>query len=221
MAHSDRDTERFDALAKQRVKLGLTVADIGERTGIPTPHLEALERGDLEDIPDGPYLDAYYRAYCRALGLNPGNSSMNTAPPHPSMAKPPPTVPMWVVRAVAFGAAGALLAWSTYQMMGLEGTDTGNASVVVQPELKEDQVVTLQVRKAGFFRVSLDGNWVLERTLAEGFQKEFRAKDKIEMVVPGAGSVRLHYNGRAIVPQGLQNKPRRLLFVDDENKDPK
>jgi len=67
--------------------------------------------------------------------------------------------------------------------------------------------------------VIVGGVLVQDGRLEEGTTREYASYDKIEILVPGAGSVTLDHNGRAIVPQGLQDTPRRLTFVDDAVKD--
>ena len=47
------DDGRFEVLAAEREKRGLTQKNICDMTRIPLQHLEALERGDFNKVPGG------------------------------------------------------------------------------------------------------------------------------------------------------------------------
>ena len=78
-----------------------------------------------------------------------------------------------------------------------------------------DQILKVHVRKTGRFLVTVDNAVVLDERVEEGARMTFLADSTIEMQLPGVGFVHLEYNGRTIVPQGLQNQPRTLRFLDD------
>ena len=58
-------------LKQARERLGLSIAQIEERTKVQTYKIEALENGDLASLPDGIYLDGIIRAYAHEVGLDP------------------------------------------------------------------------------------------------------------------------------------------------------
>jgi transcriptional regulator with XRE-family HTH domain len=58
-------------LRRAREARGLTLAAVAERTRIALHHLEALERGDLEAMPAGPFGKSYIRSYAEVLGIDP------------------------------------------------------------------------------------------------------------------------------------------------------
>jgi transcriptional regulator with XRE-family HTH domain len=60
-----------DALRRAREARGLTLAAVAEKTRIASHHLEALERGDLEAMPAGPFGKSYVRSYAEVLGIDP------------------------------------------------------------------------------------------------------------------------------------------------------
>jgi hypothetical protein len=179
-----------------------------------------LERGELESIADGPYLEGYYRAYCEAVGLKPAGLGPLANSQVPERGGRP-LVPLKMVRFLAFMGMGALGLFGAWQWMEKEvqslsepGASSGHLGATTTP-----QTVRLRVRKTGHFEVIVGGVLVQDGRLEEGTTREYASYDKIEILVPGAGSVTLDHNGRAIVPQGLQDTPRRLTFVDDAVKD--
>ncbi|NCG20477.1 MAG: DUF4115 domain-containing protein [Rhodobacterales bacterium] len=78
-----------------------------------------------------------------------------------------------------------------------------------------DQSVSISVRRNTRLRVWVDEVLVADRNVTNGERFEFQAKDKLEVEIQAADSVRIEYNGNRIVPQGRQGEPRRLVFVDD------
>jgi transcriptional regulator with XRE-family HTH domain len=58
-------------LKQARERLGLSTAQIEERTKVQTYKIEALENGDVAKLPDGIYLDGIIRAYAHEVGLDP------------------------------------------------------------------------------------------------------------------------------------------------------
>ncbi|EGD60220.1 hypothetical protein Y88_2094 [Novosphingobium nitrogenifigens DSM 19370] len=57
-------------LRAAREALGLTTAEISERTRITLRHVEAMDRGDLAALPGRPYVLGFVRSYARVVGLD-------------------------------------------------------------------------------------------------------------------------------------------------------
>jgi cytoskeletal protein RodZ len=58
-------------LKHARERLGLSAAQIEERTKVQLPKIEALEDGNIAVLPGGIYLDGIIRAYAHEVGLDP------------------------------------------------------------------------------------------------------------------------------------------------------
>ena len=56
-------------LRDERMRRGLTVAEIAQRTRIATRHLEAIEEDQLDRLPAGYFRRAFLRQYADALGI--------------------------------------------------------------------------------------------------------------------------------------------------------
>lgn len=54
-----------------RLKQGLTIEEVAERTKIRTQFLIAIEEGRFNELPDQAYVRAFLRTYARALDLKP------------------------------------------------------------------------------------------------------------------------------------------------------
>ena len=209
---------RLAALRDQRERLGLSLLDVAERTGIPLAHLEALEAQEISRIPSGPYLEAYCRRYAEAIGLQDDNAPIDPLEAEALANVRKPRVPFWALRILALTGAAVLLVWTGWAIWGgspSSGVHTGQALQDGPASTALDQHLRMEVLRPGRFVVSVDGEVVLEESLVPGKLLEFRGSDRIEVVVPGAESVRLFFNGNPIIPQGRQDVPRRLVFLDD------
>ena len=68
---TDSDRAAFgDFLRRARHASGLSLRQIAEQTKVPPRYLEALERGQIEVLPDGLYRRAILRAYATAVRLD-------------------------------------------------------------------------------------------------------------------------------------------------------
>jgi len=79
----------------------------------------------------------------------------------------------------------------------------------------QDQRVRLTVLLGGAFKIIVDGEVVVDRRLPPGERIEVAGRRRVEVQVPAAKSVRLEYNGERVQPQGRQDVPRTLVFIDD------
>ena len=59
-----------DKLREAREALGLTLADIANRTRVPMRHLEAIEQGEFAAMHSSTYAIGFAKAYARAVGLD-------------------------------------------------------------------------------------------------------------------------------------------------------
>lgn len=59
-----------EVLQAAREAHGLTLADVGARTRIPTRHLAAIESGDYAGLPSTTYAMGFAKAYARAVGAD-------------------------------------------------------------------------------------------------------------------------------------------------------
>lgn len=60
-----------ETLKRAREERGVSLDAVASATRIARHHLEALERGDLESLPGGPFGRSYLRSYAEFLGIDP------------------------------------------------------------------------------------------------------------------------------------------------------
>lgn len=128
------------------------------------------------------------------------------APPPP----PAPTgVPLWAVRLISLGLLFALIALLSH-----------NAWRKWHPPVPPgsgppDQHVVVRAQREVHVRVVVDGEVSVDRVLANGETVDVTGRDRVEVDLPAVEDARIDYNGERIVPQGRQDEPRRLVFIDD------
>ncbi len=209
-------SEPWSRLGARRDELGLTVDGIARELRIPAEHLAALEAGDIASLPEGPYRLGWLRSYSAHLGVD---AEPLEAALRDIEAPDTPSVPLSTIRAVAAALALVLFAAVGWQIVTLDTGQPGpEASVPPEPQ-GPDQRVRLRVERPGHFVVRVDGEIVEDRRFAPGEQVDVAGDRRVEIDLPGAWSARVEYNGAHVVPQGRQDAPRRLVFIDDLEPD--
>lgn len=204
---------RLEALRARRLKLGVSLDELASRTRIPVAHLQALESGRFQDLPAGPYMEGYYRVVASALGVR-----ESPAAPAPTADSPTsPTQPRTKTGLVALVGVGGALLVAVVGWLLSGSTEPSPAHMALPPPKEPDQVLQLLVKKTAQFMVFTDDTPAFRGMLRAGDRKVIRAHHRIELHIEGAKTVRLHYNGQPIVPQGRQNVPFKLIFIDDMN----
>lgn len=63
-------SEFGEILAKQRQQKGLSIGEISERLKLPARQIEALEKGNYEELPEPIFIRGFLRSYARFLDLD-------------------------------------------------------------------------------------------------------------------------------------------------------
>jgi hypothetical protein len=199
---------RGAAIRARREAMGLDLDEVAQATRIPRAHLLALEEERYDALPSGPYAAVYTRAVSRYLGLDVHSSSDDGSVLPPA---PPQGAPLWFVRVLAMGSVVALVVL----LSSLVWERLRPVLPTVPSADVPDQRLILVARRDTELVVKVDGSTVLDRKVEHGEELEFVASERIELVLEATSHVRLEWNGVAVVPQGRQDAPRTLVFVDD------
>jgi hypothetical protein len=202
-----RAWNRGTRLRARREALGRSLEDLAKTTRIPVQHLEAIEDGRMEDLPAGPYAAAWVRTLRTELGVEEPSEEAAAA------AVPPQGAPLWVVRALAVSSLFALfvvlLSFGWERIRPMIGTGGGPVSELA------DQQLELTAKRSTVVKVTADGAVLHDGEVSGGESKTFDARDRIDLEVRSLADLTLRWNGEELVPQGVQDAPRRLVFVDD------
>lgn len=197
-------------LRARRESLGRSVADLSAATRIPAHHVEAIEDDRLEDLPAGPYAQIWPRALARELGIEPTDAEDEPPPP----VQPPGGAPLWMVRALAVSSLmGLFVVTASVAWERIRPVVDGPRIVDRTP----DQHVAVAARRTTHLTVRVDGEVAFDGDLVGGERREFVGRDRLELDVAQLSAVGLQWNGVELVPQGVQDEPRRLVFVDDQD----
>lgn len=196
---------RGHTIRARREQLGWTIEAVAQATRIPVPYVQAIEADQLDALPPGPYAHAYVRALAVHLGVDPSLSDEDL----PMPATPPQGAPLWLVRALAGLSLVALVG-----VLGSYAVDRLGPGLAM-PSRDPDQRLAISVQRRTALRVEVDGVVALDRTVDGGEQLSFAASDRIALTLRSTSHVHLEWNGVHIVPQGRQDVPRELVFVDD------
>jgi hypothetical protein len=196
------------AIRAHRERLGQTLEEVARATHIPRQHLQAMEDDRFADLPAGPYASAYLKAVEDHLGA--------AVPPEAPAHAPPPSaiLPLVAVRGIAglmVLAMALAIGWQVDQRWGTPAA----ASPAVRVAPVADRHVAVTARRSVELTVAVDGGPPQEQAVAGGDTVRLDAFDRIEVDVPALEAVRVELDGVAIVPQGRQDAPRKLVFVDD------
>ena len=58
-----------EELRRKREALGLSPAEVYERIHVPARHIEAIEKGDFDALPEQCYVQSFIKSYCGLLGI--------------------------------------------------------------------------------------------------------------------------------------------------------
>ena len=121
-------------------------------------------------------------------------------------------MPLWAVRAVAIGLLATLLLVLAYGARNRLSPPRPPAVEVA------DQHVVVSALRQVRVRVKVDDAAPIERVLANGESFEVTGRARVEVDLPAVEAARIEYNGETIAPQGRQDEPRKLVFIDDVGK---
>jgi cytoskeleton protein RodZ len=130
-----------EALRRERLRYGQSLADVAAALKIQERQLDALERGDLAALPGPAYALGFVRAYAGYLRLNVGEvvalfkaQSQGAAEPKPDLNFPVPAgdsaaVPWWAIGGGLAAAAALVVGWALWA----GGPDASDPAVVPSP----------------------------------------------------------------------------------------
>lgn len=191
-------------LRRRREKLGLSVEEAARRLRLDPAHVRALEDGRADILPAGPYTQGWLRSYRELLEL----------PVEPLgraevLKRDADRVPLWALRAVAGGLCALAALLAVLQVLPDPPTAEPVSDDVADQRLAVVATADVPVR------VWSDGTTVWEGRLASGQRIDAVARERLEVEVGALDAVRVSWNDELIAPEGRQETPRRLVFVDD------
>ena len=194
-------------LRAAREARGETLAEAAHALRLDPRHLAALEAGDLDALPEGPFATGWLRDYRIHLGLE-----VEDTAPLAVRRLDPDRVPLWAVRTIAGGTALAALLLAGFYLLPRNHDPVSTAEPA---QLAADQHVSVTARVNLPLTILVDGAVVYDGVLPGGEEVSVSGHSRVDVHLRASESARVRYNGELIEPQGRQDLPRRLVFVDD------
>jgi cytoskeleton protein RodZ len=211
-----------------REGLGLSLAEVSQRTNIAERFLRALEEdAPLESFPAPVYARFFLREYARCLALDPEPLLDALDARHGGWAPRPEPVPIParepsrnpVARLLVVGALVGLAAiaatslWPTAERRASSrpASPSPPPATAPAPEVRSPKPgppvprgirAVLVAHQRCWVRATVDGEVRLERTLEPGERATLRGKRSLELTLGNAGGVELRVNGRAVETGG-------------------
>jgi cytoskeletal protein RodZ len=230
-------------LRATRERLGLSLEQASVRARIPAHYLAAMEDGDREVLPSGPFRRGYQRQYLEFLGLDPSTpilehtlTSEMVNSPHASPQSHTQTITMaldevpmgrLVMSGFVLTMVVVLLLRLLFELAGeppgIEVPATADVEVSIEEPLPEDlspgtmPTSRLRIRAIEPSRIStrVDSQDSYQGILPAGEIIDLEGRELIEVFASDLTTIRITYNGERIEPLGNLSKPRRLVFVQD------
>ncbi|MGK7930457.1 MAG: helix-turn-helix domain-containing protein [Microcystaceae cyanobacterium] len=209
-------------LRQTRLKKGLSLTAIADRTQIPLRLLEALEAGDRQPLPEAIYIRGMIRRFGDVLGID-GTELSHDLPIEEKTAQKVSSVklriPLLQLRpihlyflyillvVVSVQGLAHLLRQNMLEIQGEQPLPQDSSLVqektppqVVQPivtpsPLAEDTlVVEIQVKADCPVKVVIDGKTAFDGVLTQGTQKTWKAKERLTVRADDAGKVTVIVN---------------------------
>ena len=217
----------MNELRHERERRGWTLDDVATRTRIPRPYLEALEDGNHDVLPPGPFFRGYLRQYLEFLG----HSESSEEPSADGADDLDKRIEQSVAQAtsaaldsnqrvplIRLAIAGFLitlvvtLGFSVYQRLTATPTTTVNGVVV---PAGPPHIVRIKAIEDVHMAVTTDGTLAYDKTLRGGSTLDFKAVARMDLEIADLTRVRLHYNDKRIEPLGSLSRGRRLVFMHE------
>jgi hypothetical protein len=197
-------------LETERGRRGLSRDDVARLTRIPVRYVQALEQGDHDVLPPGPFLTAYRRQYLEFLGLD-EQDLMQTE------RAPAPEIPLG--RLVLGGfliTVGVVVALrlGAYAMTWMESRP--EAATAAPAPAVGAQTVAVRAIDRTKLTVTVDEGAPEQIVLAPGETREVKGTGRVVVDAPDLTRVVLTYNGEKVEPLGNLSHRRRLVFLSGD-----
>ena len=215
----------MNELRHERERRGWSLEDVASRTRIPQTYLEALEAGNHEVLPPGPFFRGYLRQYLEFLGedqderteaeqsaLDAQIEGTVAAATSAAMASSQ-HIPL--IRLVLTGfvlTIAIVLAMQVGHRISRNGAVGPDGSPL--PAAAPHHLDVYAVEDV-HLDVSADGKPTFARVLRGGTSTSFMALDRLELDISDLGRVRLTYNDERVEPLGSLSRERRLVFLHE------
>lgn len=222
----------------KRTEQGLSLDEMVVSTMIPRRLLQAIEEGNLDDLPEPIYIRGLIRQFADALGLDGaefaktfpvGSNRVNLTPgwkptPFGQLLRPFHLYVLYIALIVcSVSGLSQLLNNAAIEANNSEGTEKAQIQPKqTQPELQavsnmstNGQAVQIGVtlKEKSWIRVVADGKTQFEGELPQGTQRTWKAQDQLTVRAGNAGAVLVSVNKEQAKPMGDAGKVKEVIVA--------
>ncbi|MGI8501233.1 MAG: helix-turn-helix domain-containing protein [Hassallia sp.] len=222
----------------KRTEQGLSLDEMVEMTMISRRLLQAIEEGNLDDLPEPIYIRGFIRQYADALGLDGaefaksfpvGSNRVNLIPgwkptPFGQLLRPFHLYVLYIGLIVcSVSSLSQLLNNAAIQANNSQSTEKAQIQPKqTQPELQpvsnissNGQAVQIGVtfKEKSWIRVVADGKTQFEGELPEGTQRTWKAQGQLTVRAGNAGAVLVSVNKEEAKPMGDSGKVKEVIVA--------
>ena len=214
-------------LRHERERRGWSLDDVASRTRIPRQYIEALEDGNHDVLPPGPFFRGYLRQYLEFLG--------EADPEQERTEAEQDVVDQTIENQVARATSAAMeqsqgVPLTRLVLAGFVLTLAITLALQVNHRLNSPAVVATaggvvplgpphHVRVYAVedvnMEVTVDGKEAYKGIVKGTNGMEFEAANRLELDISDLTRVTLHYNDKRIEPLGSLSRGRRLVFIHE------
>jgi cytoskeletal protein RodZ len=230
-------------LCNLRQEYGFDIDQVVAYTKIPRRLVQAIEEGDLNNLPEPIYIQGLIKLYADALGLD-GNELSANFPTDINSNQPqsqlnhrifgqlrPSHLYVLYIGLIVCSVSGLsqVLNVATFQDNNRDKNQQQEAlikSATAKPNLNlenaknqptkkvdENVQVGVTLKDSSWIRVEVDGKTEFEGTLPQGTQRNWTAQDHLTVKAGNAGGVLLSVNKKQAKPLGEPGKIKELTIA--------
>lgn len=218
-------------LRTERERQQLSLDEAAARARIPVRYVDALERGDDDVLPPGPFRRGYQRQYLESLGFDPESPVVALPPMHGDIDDIEPDETGTITASLdemplgRLVIAGFLLTMAIVLALRVLGEVVDPAPVATEtPEELAAAAAPaalptakLRVRAIEPTRLvtTVDGIESFKGVLGANKVIDLAGRDRIEVWAADLNTILITYNGERIEPLGTLSQGRRLVFIQE------
>jgi cytoskeletal protein RodZ len=194
----------LELLRRERERRGLTHEDVARLARIPARYVKALEEGDLQALPAGPFRNGYRRQYLEFLDLDEQDLIATERAPAPE-------IPALRLALGGFAVTALLVVGLRVGASAVDWIERPAAEAAAQPTAS--QIVAVRAIDATTITVRVDAGEAEKVRLAPKETRVLHGHDRVEVDAQDLTRVVVTYNGERVEPLGNISAGRRLVFA--------
>ena len=196
----------LELLRRERERRGLAYDDVARLARIPVRYVKALEDGDLQALPAGPFRNGYRRQYLEFLELD----EQDLIATERALA---PEIPALRLTLGGFAVTALLVVGLRVGASAVDWIEQPSAPQATAAKSVASQIVAVRAIDATTITVRVDEDEAEKVPLGPNETRVLQGRDRVEVDAQDLTRVVVTYNGERVEPLGNISRGRRLVFA--------